>query len=619
MENLITKVKIQKVFKASLLVLMVLLLGSCGSDDDQSSNAMIEGGEVSRYQLVSLEIDNIPGEIFEGKVNENTVSIVKSDDNIISLLIDEKFEIGENILDLPSINKKIRFSVKNTVLSNSVDETLADLSTNFNNYAGTLSNDNNTAEQTYVINAIENYNSTIQQLSPKDKELVALTYQANKEFFDNLYQTDYTIPKSGNDFSNLTYKQLAKNWALATVGAGSATFLAVATFSTIPIVTLPLAIAAITLWEISHDLGVEAINRTEVLYDQFQFDELISNPLPKNNGALEFISEVPRQITFKSTTRSINSSDSDNDNTTISSIFSTNSEFNKFIDKLNEVIAVVNDIPFTDIPLIDSFNIPSQSQSEDIDVNQDIFANISFNIDNSNLNLTDVSFENDFLNMTISIIDDTDVEDFIEASINYDFQNDTNDLTGSFPVKVLKEETTFTDPRDGQVYQIVQIGNQFWFAENLNYTTGISWCYDDGPSNCVTYGRLYDWQTALTACPDGWHLPSDAEWSQLSNYLGGDNVSGNKMKSTTTDWSPDSGGATNSSGFSGLPSGYRLIINDITGEFVFSGKTVFGRFWSATNISSTDANYRWLLNIEPDLLNNSMSKTGGNSCRCIKD
>jgi uncharacterized protein (TIGR02145 family) len=94
-------------------------------------------------------------------------------------------------------------------------------------------------------------------------------------------------------------------------------------------------------------------------------------------------------------------------------------------------------------------------------------------------------------------------------------------------------QTTFTDPRDGQTYNIVQIGNQTWFAENLNYATGNSWCYDNNDSNCNIYGRLYDWQTALTACPSGWHLPSDAEWTVLTDYLGGDTVAGLKMKNTT--------------------------------------------------------------------------------------
>ena len=63
-----------------------------------------------------------------------------------------------------------------------------------------------------------------------------------------------------------------------------------------------------------------------------------------------------------------------------------------------------------------------------------------------------------------------------------------------------------TDVRDGKTYQTVTLGDQTWFAQDLNYETGNSWCYKDDAANCEAYGRLYDWETALTACPAGWHI-----------------------------------------------------------------------------------------------------------------
>ncbi|MFC4221377.1 FISUMP domain-containing protein [Flagellimonas marina] len=92
--------------------------------------------------------------------------------------------------------------------------------------------------------------------------------------------------------------------------------------------------------------------------------------------------------------------------------------------------------------------------------------------------------------------------------------------------------SSFTDDRDGTTYKTVKIGNQVWFAENLNYTldNGQSACYDDSASNCLLYGRLYRSDDAATACPDGWHLPSEEEWQELFDYLGGNTVAMNLLE-----------------------------------------------------------------------------------------
>ncbi|MDR2693608.1 MAG: fibrobacter succinogenes major paralogous domain-containing protein [Chitinispirillales bacterium] len=74
---------------------------------------------------------------------------------------------------------------------------------------------------------------------------------------------------------------------------------------------------------------------------------------------------------------------------------------------------------------------------------------------------------------------------------------------------------TLSDTRDGQKYRTVKIGGGVWMAENLNFATGNSWCYDNDDSKCKQYGRLYDWETAKAACPAGWHLPSSEEWADL--------------------------------------------------------------------------------------------------------
>jgi len=91
-------------------------------------------------------------------------------------------------------------------------------------------------------------------------------------------------------------------------------------------------------------------------------------------------------------------------------------------------------------------------------------------------------------------------------------------------------ESTFTDSRDGTTYKTVTIGNQVWMAENLNFEgkTEAKY-YENDPVKLETYGRMYDFETAKLACPDGWHLPSKAEWDELINHLGGNKEAADKM------------------------------------------------------------------------------------------
>jgi uncharacterized protein (TIGR02145 family) len=137
--------------------------------------------------------------------------------------------------------------------------------------------------------------------------------------------------------------------------------------------------------------------------------------------------------------------------------------------------------------------------------------------------------------------------------------------------------TTFVDERDGKSYKKVKIGTQTWMADNLNYDVPKvrkDVCHGKKQYNCDKYGRLYDFNTALKACPVGWHLPSEAEWMILVNYAGGSLVAGKKLKSTTG-WY-NGGNGTDEYGFSALPND--LNIDSIHG--------FFGYFWSYTTAAT---------------------------------
>ena len=195
---------------------------------------------------------------------------------------------------------------------------------------------------------------------------------------------------------------------------------------------------------------------------------------------------------------------------------------------------------------------------------------------------------------------------------------------------------------DGNQYSSVIIGSQEWMAENLRttsyangdpipfvitnsqwggLTTGAWVDYYEGPQFITTYGKLYNWfavNDSRNLCPNGWHVPTDAEWSSLINYLDPNsdptsqtNPPGYKMKSTGTDyWQSPNTGATNESGFSGLPGGCRSPY--------FAEIDISGYWWSSTESNTNNAWLRSLYHNNSFVVRTFRFKTDGFSVRCIK-
>lgn len=188
-----------------------------------------------------------------------------------------------------------------------------------------------------------------------------------------------------------------------------------------------------------------------------------------------------------------------------------------------------------------------------------------------------------------------------------------------------------TDSRDGQTYKTVKLGDQTWLAHNLNYETDDgSWCYDDDPANCEIFGRLYDWEAAMAACPDSWHLASDEEWSTLIKYLDPkadpssiteSSIAGGMLKATGTmedgtgPWKSPNEGATDASGFSSEAGGARYE----DGSYIVLGMHAI--YWTS---SEYDANGVWfrildygIADIYRDYV--GITKGMGLSVRCMMD
>ncbi len=172
------------------------------------------------------------------------------------------------------------------------------------------------------------------------------------------------------------------------------------------------------------------------------------------------------------------------------------------------------------------------------------------------------------------------------------------------------EENTMVDLRDFQIYKTVKIGTQIWMAENLNYKTEMSNCYNNDTASCSKYGRLYKWDVALAACPNGWHLPTKAEFETLFDAVGGKEAAGRMLKSISG-WRGD-GNGTDAFGFSALPAG-----NYNHGSFYGDGR--YANFWSSTENLSNDVYYMYLDYHYDVAYLESRYKNYGFSVRCLRD
>jgi uncharacterized protein (TIGR02145 family) len=218
-----------------------------------------------------------------------------------------------------------------------------------------------------------------------------------------------------------------------------------------------------------------------------------------------------------------------------------------------------------------------------------------------------------------------------------------------FIFNTINTSGSYIDNRDGRKYKWVEIGNQVWMAENLAYLpavvppasssqyvpyyyvydyNGISISDAKATGNYGTYGVLYNWLAAMNTeegsitnpsgvkgiCPMGWHLPSDAEWAELIDYLGDASVAGGKLKeSGYSHWQSPNIEATNSSGFTALPGGFIRI----EGSCNVAGYS--GLWWSATENGASYSFYYLIDYNRADVIRAYYNKPGGFSVRCVRD
>jgi uncharacterized protein (TIGR02145 family) len=178
-----------------------------------------------------------------------------------------------------------------------------------------------------------------------------------------------------------------------------------------------------------------------------------------------------------------------------------------------------------------------------------------------------------------------------------------NAKPANFPVRCIQNIQAKPSEKKNDIkqYKTVKIGSQLWMAENLNYKTGKSWCFENDDYNCNIYGRLYDWNTAVKACPGGWHLPTRREWNELAQNA--------DLLDSATGFSAMLGGNLGGEFSHAVP----------VSEYKFLNKEMSGNWWSAPEYGGNDAYSRHIRAEENEVNEKVSNKSAGYSVRCVQN
>lgn len=176
----------------------------------------------------------------------------------------------------------------------------------------------------------------------------------------------------------------------------------------------------------------------------------------------------------------------------------------------------------------------------------------------------------------------------------------------------------YTDKRDDQKYKVLKIGEQIWFAQNLNYyTNNGSWIYDWNKSNATKYGRLYDWNTAVNSCPEGWRIPTDADWKRIEKLYGLPPDELDDMQRFRGEYNSVANSFLKN-GISGLNIVFGGHYDKSYKKSKFIDKEAKGPYWTSSSIGNKGV-YRNFWKGSSGIWRNTENKMKGFSCRCIKD
>ena len=410
----------------------IFLLFSCDTNEDEGgeeegfSTEIIDGGIVTASKIVTIDREFVEFDEYEGLLNDTPITIYKASDTQLSFLVPGNTNMGEAVLEIPGFQLEVNYQINAITLSGTPDEVLGTFSFNIDTFAENQILDENSE----IFNQyIESYTSVLDNATDSEKEEMAVFYESNRQFIDDILLSGPGRGPSGDNLFLL-------GRYLGAVLIFSATL--TATYASVQAQAYPVALLAglvtYAAWKTAASLKgeFEAQNTQKI---DVAIDGFFSDFFERSNGAgITLGNNQVSSFTLSSLNRGITTEDSDSSSGNVISYFESTTAFNGPISRINSVIQLINEnLFFANIPEIPLREVPSTSEEVLENEGQEFFDSMNFDL-SINGATTSVIFNDGAIEL-MATFDDSN-EEQLQGSLNFSFTDEFNIYSGSFNVLV---------------------------------------------------------------------------------------------------------------------------------------------------------------------------------------
>lgn len=417
-----------------LLISLFLIISSCSNNDDDSQEEIyiIEGGTILTSQIVEIDIANLPNDTYEGKIGEIDVALGKGNEDTLVFVVTPDIPLGEISLSIPSINLQINYVVQQTVLNNTVEQTMQTFLDELDIVSENISEEE---QGDFALEMITSFNSYYQSLSDNEKQVAAEFYQTNQDLLQSALDGDFsrlnndTITRFSQCKTGIYLTGILGVVTVVLPNAGVAGIFSIITG----------AATAVTFVKTLTHCSAVAVSKIKSIYLKAE-NEFISESRAQNSENISFIDNTSKSISLQFGNRAIQQSDESDTNTFISEFFTMMDDLNnQIVVNLNNAINFYNDYApsFFALDLVSGVTINEENPIEDIEMNEITYNNISLIVSNSNIEIQNQTYINGGIQLTLNILDTSNIpEDGINTNLNFSYQDNFNEFNGSFPINI---------------------------------------------------------------------------------------------------------------------------------------------------------------------------------------